>query len=267
MPELPEVATYQKFFEQTALHRKVVSVAVHEPRVVLLSPEALEERLVAQTLVSTKRIGKQLFVELSGGAWLTLHFGMTGSLRYYRDQEDTPRFAKVVWGLNDGFFVAFCCPRILGRVGIADDLEAFRKKKKLGEDAQRITREDFGQRLAGCKGLIKPLLLNQSMVAGLGNWIVDEILYQAKVHPMTPANQLSDDDIALIYEKMQYILDTAIRHEARYEDFPQDFLVTYRWLERDGHPLQQKNIERIVVGGRSTYYCPDEQTLSDAYLK
>ena len=262
MPELPEVATYQKLFEQAALHRKVVSVAVHEPRVVLVSPETLAERLMGQTFVGTKRIGKQLSVELSGGAWLTLHFGMTGSLRYYRDREDTPRFAKVVWSLDDGFFVAFCCPRILGRVGVADDLEAFRKKKKLGEDAQRITQEAFGQRLAGRKGLIKPLLLNQRVVAGLGNWIVDEILYQAKVHPMTPANQLSESDVARMYDKMQHVLETAIRHEARYEDFPRDFLVTYRWLERDGHPLQQKNIERIVVGGRSTYYCPDEQLLA-----
>lgn len=261
MPELPEVATYQKFFEQTALHRCVTSVAVHEPRVVLLSPEELSERLVGQTFERTRRIGKQLFVALSGGAWLTLHFGMTGSLRYYRDAEDTPRFAKVVWGLGDGFWVAFCCPRILGRVGVVNDLEVFRKKKKLGEDAQRISREEFAQRLAGRKGLIKPLLLNQSLVAGLGNWIVDEVLYQAKAHPMTPANRLSDDEVALIYEKMQYVLETAIRHEARYEDFPRDFLVTYRWLERDGHPLQQKNIERMVVGGRSTYYCPDEQVL------
>ena len=261
MPELPEVATYQKFFEQAALQRKVVSVVVHEPRVVLMSPDELEERLVGQTFVSTQRIGKQLMVELSGGAWLTLHFGMTGSLRYFRDAEDTPRFTKVQWGLNDGFTVAFCCPRILGRVGVADNLEAFQKKKRLGEDAQRITLDEFKQRLAGRKGLIKPLLLNQSLLAGLGNWIVDEILYQAKIHPMTPANQLTERDTALIYEKMQHVLETAIRHEARYEDFPRDFLVTYRWLDREGHPLQQKNIERMVVGGRSTYYCPDEQLL------
>ena len=105
------------------------------------------------------------------------------------------------------------------------------------------------------------MLLNQSLVAGLGNWIVDEILYQARIHPQQPADQLKESDVDAIYEKMQYILATAIRHEANYEEFPQDFLVTYRWLEREGHPLQSKNIERIVVGGRGTYYCPDEQTL------
>lgn len=261
MPELPEVATYQKYFTHAALDKKVVSVEVPEPRVVLVSPEMLEQGLVGQTFVGTERIGKQLFVALSNGAWLTLHFGMTGSLRYFRDRDDAPRFTKVLFGLSDGFFVAFRCPRILGRVGLADDLEAFRKKKKLGQDALKMTLPDFQARLSGRKGLIKPLLMNQRTVAGLGNWIVDEMLYQAQVHPETPTNQLAEDKVAVIYEKMQYILDTAIRHEARYEDFPSDFLVTYRWLDRENHPLQKKAIERIVVGGRSTYYCPDEQRL------
>lgn len=261
MPELPEVATYQKYFAHAALDKKVVSVEVYEPRVVLVSPDVLKHELVGQTFVGTERVGKQLFVALSGGSWLTLHFGMTGSLRYFRDRDDAPRFTKVLFGLSDGFFMAFRCPRILGRVGLADDWEAFRKEKKLGPDALKITSEDFQARLSGRKGLIKPLLMNQRFVAGLGNWIVDEMLYQARVHPETPANQLTKDQVELIYEKMQYILSTAIEHEARYEDFPPDFLVTYRWLERENHPLQQKNIERMVVGGRSTYYCPDEQRL------
>ena len=261
MPELPEVATYQKYFTHTVLNQKVVSVEVSEPRVVLMSPETLEQRVVGQAFVGTERIGKQLFIQLSDGSWLTLHFGMTGSLHYFKDRGDAPRFTKVLFSLSDGFFMAFRCPRILGRVGWTDNLEAFRKKKRLGQDAQRIALADFRSRLSKRKGLIKPLLLNQSLLAGLGNWIVDEMLYQARIHPMKPADQLTSEEVDALYEKMQHILATAIEHEARYEDFPQDFLVTYRWLEREGHPLQAKNIERIVVGGRGTYYCPDEQKL------
>ena len=262
MPELPEVATYQKYFTHAALDKKVVSVEVIEPRVVPVGPAVLAQHVVGQVFVGTKRVGKHLFVHLSDGSWLTFHFGMTGSLRYFKDREDTPRFTKVLFSLNDGFFMAFRCPRILGRVSWTDDREAFQKKKRLGPDAQEVPLPEFHERLRHRKGLIKPLLLNQSLVAGLGNWIVDEILYQAKIHPEQPADQLTEDDIDRLYEKMQYILATAIRHEARYEDFPQDFLVTYRWLERDGHPLQSKNMERIVVGGRGTYYCPDEQRLA-----
>ena len=261
MPELPEVATYQKHFTQAALDRHVVSVEVDEPRVVRVSPEALEAGVVGQTFVGTERVGKHLFVELSNATWLTLHFGMTGSLRYFRDRDDAPRFTKVLFGLNDGLWMSFRCPRILGRIGLTSDPEVFRQEKKLGPDALKMTLSDFRQRLSGRKGLIKPLLMNQSFVAGLGNWIVDEMLYQAHIHPETPASRLSDDQVATLYDKMQYILKTAIRHEARYEDFPQDFLVTYRWRDRENHPLRDKNIERIVVGGRGTYYCPDEQQL------
>ena len=264
MPELPEVATFQKYFTHAVLDKKVVSVEVHEPRVVRVSPEILTQHVVSQTFVATERIGKQLFIRLSNDSWLTIHFGMTGSLRYFKDREDTPRFTKVLFGLSDGFFMAFRCPRILGRIGLTDDLTAFQTEKKLGPDAQRISLAAFRDHLSQRKGLIKPLLLNQRLVAGLGNWIVDEILYQAHIHPMKRANQLTDDEANTIYEKMQYILATAIEHEANYEAFPQDFLVTYRWLERDGHPLQAKNIERIVVGGRGTYYCPDEQKLPHA---
>ncbi len=264
MPELPEVATYQNYFTQAALDQKIVSVEVYEPRVVRVSPEMLVQRVVGQTFIGTERIGKQLFAQLSDTSWLTIHFGMTGSLRYFRGREDTPRFTKVLFGLTDGYFIAFRCPRILGRIGLTDDLAEFQKEKKLGPDAQKVPLAAFHDRLSRRKGLIKPLLLNQSLVAGLGNWIVDEILYQAHIHPMTRADQLTEDEVNIIYEKMRYIVATAIEHEARYEDFPQDFLVTYRWLERDGHPLQAKNIERIVVGGRGTYYCPDEQKLRDA---
>ena len=127
MPELPEVATYQKYFTHAALDKQVVSVEVTEPRVVRVSPETLEEQVVGQTITGTERVGKHLFVQLSNKSWLTFHFGMTGSLRYFKDREDAPRFTKVLFGLNDGFFVAFRCPRILGRVGWTDDLKAFRK--------------------------------------------------------------------------------------------------------------------------------------------
>ncbi len=262
MPELPEVATYQKHFSHAALHQKVVSLEVYEPRMVRVDTDALAEGVVGRTLVDTDRIGKHLLVKLDNDAWLTLHFGMTGSLQYFRDRDEAPRFTKLLFGLSDGW-MAFRCPRILGRVGLTDDLEAFRKERKLGQDALKISLADFRERWSGRKGLVKPLLLNQAFVAGLGNWIVDEMLYQAHIHPETPANLLSEETITTLYEKMRYILETAVKHEARYEDFPQDFLVTYRWLDRKNHPLQQKNIERIVVGGRGTYYCPDEQLLPE----
>jgi len=260
MPELPEVATYEKYFHYTALHKKVTRVTVEEERVVLTTPEQLSEALTGQTFEATDRIGKHLFVKLSSGQWMSLHFGMTGRLKYFKDKEDQHRFTKVLFSLDNGYHLAFVCPRILGRVGITDDPAAYRKQKRLGEDALKISLEAFQQKLSGRKGLIKPLLMNQNIVAGLGNWIVDDILYQTGLHPETPANALDDEKISLIYEKMQYIINTAIELEARYDDFPAHFLITHR-EEGARSTRYDGDIIRMVVGGRGTYICPEGQQL------
>lgn len=260
MPELPEVATYQKYFHHTALHKKVTQVAVEDERVVLGSAEKLSEALKGQTFEDTDRIGKSLFVKLSGGQWMSMHFGMTGRLKYFKDKEDQHRFTKVLFSLDNGYHLAFVCPRILGRVGITDDPATYRNEKKLGEDALKISLEEFREQFSGRTGLLKPLLMNQKFVAGLGNWIVDDILYQTALHPETSADQLSDDQIQSVYEKMQYIIKTAIELEANYSDFPDHFLITHR-EEGAKSTLYNGDIVRMVVGGRGTYLSPEGQKL------
>ncbi len=260
MPELPEVAIYQQYFHHTALHKKVTGVEVEDERVILLPVETLREELKGQTFESTDRIGKQLFIKLSRGKYLSMHFGMTGRLKYFKDKEDRPRFTKVLFSLDDGFHLAFICPRILGRIGITDHPETFGKKKKLGQDALKISQEDFVKKVSGKKGLIKPLLMNQRTVAGLGNWIVDDMLYQCGIHPETPANHLDEKQINQLYEKMRYIIQTTIDLEARYDDFPVHFLITHREEGADS-TLYNGKIIRLVVGDRGTYICPEGQEI------
>ena len=260
MPELPEVATYQKYFDLAATGRRVTDVEVVEPRVVTVSPEALQQSVVGQRWEETKRIGKHLLVKLSEGGWMTVHFGMTGSLRSFKDREDAPKFTKVLFTLDDGFFLAFRCPRILGRIGLAKDIASYQRAKKLGPDALTVAWEDFQKILDGRTGLIKPLLMNQGTVAGLGNWIVDDILYQAAIHPEKRANELTEAERRAIYNKMKYILETAIELESRYEDFPDEFMVTYRW-SKNQHRQDEINLEILKVGGRSTYIDAKRQRL------
>ncbi len=261
MPELPEVATYQKYFHYTALHKKVTQVEIEDERVVRGDPEDFSKALKGQTFEDTDRIGKYLFVKLSGGQWMSMHFGMTGSLKYFKDEEDRHRFTKVMFSLDNGYHLAFVCPRILGRVGITDNPATYRKEKKLGEDALKVSLEEFRDQFSGRTGLLKPLLMNQKFVAGLGNWIVDDILYQTGLHPEMPADQLNDGQVKVVYEKMQYIVETAIELEARYHDFPDHFLITHR-EEGAKSRLYQGKITRMVVGGRGTYICPEGQVLS-----
>ncbi|MGD1894574.1 MAG: DNA-formamidopyrimidine glycosylase family protein [Cyclobacteriaceae bacterium] len=260
MPELPEVATYKKYFDLAATGRRVTEVEVVEPRVVTVSPEELQQQVVGQRWEETQQIGKHLLVKLSEGGWMTVHFGMTGSLRSFKDREDAPRFTKVLFALDDGFFLSFRCPRILGRIGLTDSLADYQRAKKLGPDALTVSWEDFQDRLDGRSALIKPLLMNQSTVAGLGNWIVDDILYQAGIHPEKRANELTETEVRAIFDKMKYILETAIELESRYEDFHDDFLVTYRW-SKNQHRQDEINLEILKVGGRSTYIDAERQRL------
>jgi len=262
MPELPEVATYQKYFQYTALHKKVNHVDIADERVVRGDADVFCEALKGQTFEETDRVGKYLFVRLSSGQWMSMHFGMTGRLKYFKDQEDKHRFTKVMFGLDNGYHLAFVCPRILGRLGVTEDPAVYQQEKKLGQDALKISLEGFKEQLAGRTGLIKPLLMNQSFVAGLGNWIVDDILYQTAIHPETHADQLDDEQIEQMYEKMKYIIKTAIELEARYHEFPDHFLITHR-EEGAKSTLYQGEIIRTVVGGRGTYLCPNGQVLEE----
>nr|WKN38952.1 DNA-formamidopyrimidine glycosylase family protein [Tunicatimonas sp. TK19036] len=260
MPELPEVATFQKYFDLAAIGRRVMALEVLEPRVLTVSPEQLQQTVVGQRWESSQRIGKHLLVELSEGGWMSIHFGMTGSLRSFKDREDMPRFIKVLFTLDDGFYLGFRCPRLLGRIGLVDSIGKYQQVKRLGPDALAVSWENFQAQFARRKGLVKPLLMNQTVVAGLGNWIVDEVLYQAGIHPEKRADQLSEAEVRAIYDKMQYILETAVRLESRYEDFPDDFLVTYRW-SKNQHRQDEINLKRFKVGGRSTYIDAERQQL------
>lgn len=256
MPELPEVERFRQYFEGTALHQKVAEVEITDAGVLTCTTEELKAVAEKHTFDKTERIGKYLFIETSAGKVLMIHFGMSGSLKYYRD--DPPRFGRVVFHLDNGFHLAFDCPRKFGRIDVADSVKAYQTKKKLSTDAYKMSWEEFEQNTSGRKGLIKPLLLNQKVAAGVGNWIADEILFQAKVHPETKANQLTKEELRLVYDKMRDILHTAVSYEANYNHYPKDYFIHRRgWTEQhtDNCPNCGTEVHYQKVGGRATYLC------------
>ena len=121
MPELPEVETYRRYLEETALGQTVVDLKVEDPRRQLtIDYDTLLQALKGRQLMSTHRIGKHLLVTLSSGKVLVLHFGMTCDLAYYRDEEDTLRFSRMVFCFSNGFRLAFMVSRKFGQWGLAD---------------------------------------------------------------------------------------------------------------------------------------------------
>ncbi|CCH56263.1 DNA-formamidopyrimidine glycosylase [Fibrisoma limi BUZ 3] len=273
MPELPEVEIRRQYLETSSLHQTIEHVEVEDKKLLTTDYQTLIEKLIGRQFVGTRRVGKNLFVVTDvPNVIVHMHFGMTGDLEYYHASVDRPRFARIVFAFSNGFNLGFLCPRKFERIGLVDDINAYLERKKIGDDGLAISVEQFAEAVRRKKSLIKPVLLDQSTVAGLGNWIVDEVLFQAYVHPEQRANTLTDAQIHQLHSSIQLVLQTAIRYEATYRDFPVDFLIHVReWDDSpyddvEAHkfcPRCRTRIERKDVGGRTTFYCPNEQVIPE----
>lgn len=259
MPELPEVEVYKQYFDGTSLGHKIVSIEIDDPRLVKHPNDEFINSLVGSSFFRSHRIGKFFFAEIDTGKVAVFHFGLTGNFYYFNDSEDTPRFTRVLFHFDNGFRLAFVNMRKFGWVDLIDDIEVYRKKRGLGPDAQKISFEEFYKKFRKRKSVIKPKLLDQKLMAGIGNWIADEILYQSQLHPESLIENLSDGDIRNIYNKMQHILKVAVQEDANYERFPDYFFIHIRKMPEAKCFHTGAPIEKIEVGGRGTYFSPAHQ--------
>ncbi len=258
MPELPEVENYKKYLDGTILNQKITEVEVEKPKITKGGPELFAESLVGERFDHSRRIGKVLFLVASNGKVVSMHFGLTGKVAYFKDEEDRPKYSRVVFHFDSGFKLAYVSMRMFGWLSLADSVDEYKAASKLGDDALEISYEDFHNNISKKKTYIKSVLLDQQITSGIGNWVADEILYQSQIHPETKTSSLVDDDFRNIYEKMRHILSTAIKYEANFDDFPNDFLVPRR--EEGAKCVHTGDtIVRIEIGGRGTYFSPKWQ--------
>ncbi|MBG8555491.1 DNA-formamidopyrimidine glycosylase [Hymenobacter guriensis] len=272
MPELPEVETYRRLLDELLVQQQLVALEVLDAHVLAVPEDELRQAVVGATVTATHRLGKNCFLELSTGQVLALHFGMTGDVGAYRDEHDRPRFTRVAFHLADGLRVAFIDPRKFGRIRLAGSVAEYQRAKKIGPDALAITTEELQKGLGKKKTLIKPALLDQCLTAGLGNWIVDEVLFQARIHPERIANTLTSEEFKAMHMAIQLVLRTAIEHEAVYRHFPASFLIHAREWDESATPGTEAHrfcprhpkveIGKHYVGGRATYHCPSCQSLA-----
>lgn len=271
MPELPEVEIRRQYLETSSLYQPIEHIDVEDKKLLTTDYDTLLRTLVSRQFTGTRRVGKNLFVLTDApGVIVRMHFGMTGDLEYYHATLDRPRFARIVFQFSNGFNLGFLCPRKFERVGLVDDIDTYLRDKKIAPDGLDMSLLELTERVRRKRALIKPVLLDQSTVAGLGNWIVDEVLFQARVHPEQRADTLTDAQMGALHDAIRLVLETAIRYEATYRDFPNSFLIHVReWDDSpyddvEAHkycPRCKTRIVQSVVGGRTTYYCPNEQTL------
>jgi formamidopyrimidine-DNA glycosylase len=218
---------------------------------------ALKKRLEGGKFTATARHGKILFLKLDRGFWLLLHFGMTGSLDYAADTGRAPPYTRLLVRFAKGRRLAFIDPRGLGRIGLVDDPVAFVARERLGPDALSpgVGLAEFRHLLAERRGAIKPALMDQRFIAGIGNIYSDEILFQARLDPRAEARALGDAATARLHGALRRVLQTAIERKAEPERMPRSWLLPIRGKGGScpacGGPLRQS-----ASGGRHGYYCP-----------
>jgi formamidopyrimidine-DNA glycosylase len=262
LPELPDVEVIRRYVEATALHQTIRDVELRAERILeQTTSRELNAGLRDRSFQSTGRHGRNLFVDLDNNDVLVLHFGMTGRLEYYKDATDEPEYSKMVIEFVNGYHLALVMPRKLGLVRLISDEEAFIREKELGPDvyAEEFEATAFKRLLEGRRGIIKSTLMNQNIMAGIGNVYADEILFQTRIHPKKQVSQLREQTLEELYVKTAYVLSTAIDRKANPDQFPASWIIPHR--EKGGEcPRCGGEVRNITVSGRSAYFCPSCQT-------
>jgi formamidopyrimidine-DNA glycosylase len=260
MPELPDVENFTRYLKRHGLDKRIEAVTVTAPRILKgLSAAALDRALKGRKLESARRHGKHLLAAVDDGHWLAFHFGLTGRLEHFERGAADPEHDRLRLDFAGGEHLAFVNQRLLGHVEWAEDADAFIRAKKLGPDALALTESAFCDAMRTKRGTVKAALMDQSLVAGIGNIYSDEILYHAKLHPRTPTGDLDDKALHRLYRQLRRVLHTAVNRGAGAEDIerrvPRTWLLPHR---RKGAecPRCGGKIAALKVQSRTAYYCP-----------
>lgn len=254
MPELPEVEIFKNYFDNHALNKTIREVVIKNESLLETSATAFRKAFVGRKFTSTARVGKYLLAKTDRKDWLSLHFGMTGSLSAYPNSEEAPNYSQVIFQFS-GLNLSVISKRKLGRIGVTSGVNDLMEEKELGPDALSLNKGKFVELLAKRKGALKSAFMDQRFIAGLGNIYSDEILYQSALHPKRRIADLSNKEVEALYDVMQKTLKTCIRKKADPRNFPQDFLTLNRRDKADC-PKCGGKIKKITIGGRGTYICP-----------
>jgi formamidopyrimidine-DNA glycosylase len=257
MPELPDVEVFRRYLDSTSLHKRIKQVQVHTRNMVEGAPAwKLKATLEGHVFKSTDRHGKYLFAALDNKHWLVLHFGMTGFLKYFKDLEKNPPHERMLLTFYNGYHLAYDCQRKLGKITLTEDLEAFISEEKLGPDAlaDPFHLAAFREALAGSRSAVKSALMNQNLMAGIGNIYSDEILFQAGILPTEKAQALDEEATKRLFRSMKDVLKTAIDSQAKPEALPDSYIIPHR--KKNGKcPKCGKALQKEKVSGRSSYFC------------
>lgn len=279
MPELPEVETVRRGLARTVVGRRIDAVEVGGWRTVRrTSPDALIQGLTGATIVAVGRRGKYLLADLDNGTQLMVHLRMSGRLLLALPSSPRPSHSHVVASLAAGRGrlaeeLRFVDPRTFGEVVVfaPEQRDALVPElARLGPDplVDGLSRADLRGLLAGRRRQLKALLLDQAVIAGLGNIYSDEILHAARLGPWRRADTLSSAQVARLHQALHDVLAAAVAdggsslRDAQYVDLAGrlgSYQLRHRVVDREGEWCRscgRARVRRAVAAGRSTYWCP-----------
>ena len=279
MPELPEVETVCRLMSRVLKGKKITGVKVAPDEIVLggIPPEAIEAAVLGREVTGVGRKGKYWWIELDSTPWLFGHLGMSGWIRHLGadtirlhshgtapldDSTGEPKFLKLLLTAEDGEKVAFTDGRRLGRLWLGNSPAEDSRIQKLGFDVYRELppAEALEPILAKRKVSIKGVLLDQSVFAGVGNWIADEVLFQARIAPARSANTLSHDEVQKLHDAIRDVTGLAVEVGADHTCYPEDWLFVHRWGGSKGSSkIMGHDIVREEIATRTTAWVPSLQ--------
>jgi formamidopyrimidine-DNA glycosylase len=283
MPELPEVETVARGLQREVAGRTILNITLGKTDFID-NPAALEQHLPGRKILSVKRYGKFMLLRLEASesssngepSALMVHLGMTGMLRPQAVSEPQRKHTHVVMQLDDGRELRYVDPRRFGRMAYLSGETLQAELRRHGLDPLEMSLEEFSASIGQRHARIKALLLDQSVLRGVGNIYADESLWKAKIHPAHLGTRLKPEQLRLLYAALQQILRKAIDlHGSSISDFldaegePGEYQQHHRVYGREGKPCSRCKtvIRRIIVAGRSSYFCPNCQKAPRGWKK
>jgi formamidopyrimidine-DNA glycosylase len=288
VPELPEVETLRRDLTQTLIGRRIESVELRLPKLFRPADGLDLSLLEGRTVVGLRRRAKIMIWDLDGPVTLLVHLKLTGQIRHLAADgtellhggHPVPSYSTVlphkathvIFHLDDGSTLYLTDIRQFARLWLlpADLVDAFLAELKLGPEPllEEFTRDYLAKVLKRRSVPIKTVLLDQSVISGIGNIYADESLWDAKIHPLQPANTLTPREVNRLHASIRSVLDYALREGVAFVPMgkaisDRDFPYAHG---REGEPCRRcgKIIQKAWVGGRGTYWCPKCQRLKPA---
>ena len=277
MPELPEVETIRRDLEREAVGKRIKTVESTGTRSIRRhkTKKQFISRLEGTKVTGVQRKGKYLLVKLDSGEVLVIHLGMSGQLLRNATRDPVEKHTHVVITFTQGGQLRFVDPRTFGELFVTalDSVEsAVPELAHLGFDPldDVMSWGQFAGVLQAKKTKLKPLLMDQKVIAGIGNMYADEILWAAGLRPDRPSETLSSQEVRRLYRSMVETLQDAIKHrgsslaDEQYRDLFGEvggYQGEHKVYDREGEPCRRcrSPIARIKAGGRSTFSCPQCQ--------